>query len=73
MNKAKEIYPKSTYITELEYWNGRGYSLFGKDKKKAEEEKQLALKNERETFPVITNKNYSFISTGGINSFFMLI
>ena len=42
LNKAKEIYPKSTYITELEYWNGRGYSLFGKDKKKAEEERNVS-------------------------------
>jgi len=40
--KAKAIYPKSTYITELEYWNGRGYSLFGKDKKKAEEERNVS-------------------------------
>lgn len=42
LNKAKEIFPKSTYVTELEYWNGRGYSLFGKDKKKAEEERNVS-------------------------------
>lgn len=42
LQQAKNIYPSSTYITELEYWNNRGYSLFGKDKKKAEEERNVS-------------------------------
>lgn len=39
LKKAREIFPASEYVTELEEYNSKGYSLFAKDKKKSEEER----------------------------------